>query len=93
MVDLTSGADSILVNTSIGAVSGMTVDWSEEHEGVMEVVGLAVQAHWLYYTERDQAVIVRVDKMSEGGWSKRAWCTWWAATASSSAKTPSWWRG
>ena len=34
MVDLTSGADSILVNTSIGAVSGMTVDWSEEREGV-----------------------------------------------------------
>ena len=34
MVDLTTGADSILVNTSIGAVSG--------------VVGLAVQDHRLY---------------------------------------------
>ena len=37
MVDLTTGADSILVNMSIGAVSG-----------VVEVVGLAVQDHRLY---------------------------------------------
>ena len=37
MVDLTTGADSILVNTSIGAVSGL-----------VEVAGLAVQDHRLY---------------------------------------------
>ena len=33
-------------------------------EGIVEVVGLCVQGGWLYWADRDQAVIVRVDKMT-----------------------------
>ena len=33
-------------------------------EGIVEVVGLCVQDDWLYWADRDQAVIVRVDKMT-----------------------------
>ena len=90
-VQLSSGAVSPLVNTSIGAVSGMTVDWSDQghlywadivnkkieavsvgggerrvvvSEGMVEVVGLAVEQDWLYWADRDQGVIVRVDKIT-----------------------------
>ena len=33
-------------------------------EGVEEIVGLSVQGAWLYWADRHQAVIVRVDKLS-----------------------------
>ena len=33
-------------------------------EGIVEAVGLCVQGDWLYWADRDQAVIVRVDKMT-----------------------------
>ena len=33
-------------------------------EGVVEPVGLAVEGMWLYWADRDQAMIVMVDKMT-----------------------------
>ena len=36
-------------------------------EGVVEPVGLAVLGSWLYWADRDQAVIVRVDKLTGTG--------------------------
>jgi len=32
-------------------------------EGIVEIVGLSVQGSWLYWADRDQGVIVRVDKI------------------------------
>ena len=91
VIDLSTGEERVLVNTSIGAISALTVDWSHDgnvfwadivnkriesvtregenrrvvvNEGVVEVVGLAVEGDWLYWADRDQALIVRVDKVT-----------------------------
>ena len=91
VIDLSTGQERVLVNTSIGAISALTVDWSKDgnvfwadivnkriesvsqegkmrmvvvSEGVVEVVGLAVEGSWLYWADRDQALIVRVDKVT-----------------------------
>ena len=52
-----------IINKRLEAVS----DKPEERrvvvsEGVVEPVGLAIEKSWLYWADRDQALIVRVDK-------------------------------
>lgn len=91
VIDLTTGQDRMLLDSNIGSVSGMTVDWATDghlywadilnkrieavtrdgedrrevvSEGIVEIVGLAVQFSWLYWADRDQAVVVRVDKIT-----------------------------
>ena len=91
VIDLSTGQERVLVNTSIGAITALTVDWARDgrvfwadivnkriesvlmsgeerqvvvSEGVVEVVGLAVSESWLYWADRDQALIVRVDKVT-----------------------------
>jgi len=89
---LGSGERSVLVNTSVGAITALTVDVEEEgqvywadiinkrleaikddiggdrrvvvSEGVVEPVGLAIEDSWLYWADRDQAMVVRVDKIT-----------------------------
>jgi low density lipoprotein receptor-related protein 5/6 len=88
-VSLLTGERRVLVQTSVGAVTALTVDTEEPEgelywadivlkrleaagpdgtrrlvvsEGVVEPVGLAVLGRWLYWADRDQARVTRVDK-------------------------------
>ena len=54
-----------IVNKKIEAVTRDGEDRREVvSEGIVEIVGLAVQFSWLYWADRDQAVVVRVDKIT-----------------------------
>jgi len=78
----------VIVNTSLGEITAVTVDSSEDKiywmdilqrkmsvcgmdgsgrrviisEGIVEPVGIAVQGQWIYWADRDQATIVRINK-------------------------------
>ena len=81
VIDLTTGKDRTLLDSNIGSVSGMTVDWAMDgdlywadivnkkieavtrdgedrrevvSEGIVEIVGLAVQFSWLYWAVQTQ---------------------------------------
>lgn len=90
MVDLSSGEQVQLVNTSLVEITSLAVDeesdtlyWTDRgvkkleminyetrerrdliNEGIVEPVGVAVQGSWVYWADRDQASIVRVDKIT-----------------------------
>lgn len=55
-----------IINKRLEAISGDGTGGRRVvvSEGVVEPVGLAVEGMWLYWADRDQAMIVRVDKMT-----------------------------
>ena len=62
-----------IINKRLEAISGDGTGGRRVvvSEGVVEPVGLAVEGMWLYWADRDQAMIVRVDKMT--GTQRQVW--------------------